>query len=116
MMEHYSEICKAVGLQPNSKFKVGQTLTRFFDQMDLKQMKQGQEDMMYKYIGLKLHPYSERMAQPLGTATFPLNWITGLDKEHYIINIPTQLAVNREPFDIVFWLQHKTTSSSTVIE
>ena len=60
MMEHYCEICKTVELQPSSKFKVRQTLTRFFDQKNLRQMKEGQEDMTCKYVGLKLHPTVNR--------------------------------------------------------
>ena len=56
------------------------------------------------------------MAQPLGTSTFPLNWIAGLDKEHYINKIPTQLAVNGEPFDIIFGYNTKLHHSSTVIK
>ena len=101
MMEHYSNICSAVGIESTcNKFKLGQTLTRFFDTADLHQSKDGFEDLTYKYVGLKLRPQSDRMGTPYGVLNFPSNWIAGIDNGSYIINIPTNLLLNGKAFNI----------------
>ena len=102
MMEHYSNICAAVGMESTcNKFKPGQTLTRFFDTADLCQSKDGLEDLTCKYVGLKFRPQSDRMATPYGhPINFLTNWIAGTDNDQYIINIPTNLLLNGKAFDI----------------
>ena len=95
-------------LNVGNKYKVGQIITGIYSK-DLHQYTcPSTGEVKYHYVGMKARDYVDRSLLQTGMVIFPTNWIAAPDGDVFIINIPTALTLNDEPFEISFGLDSET--------